>query len=129
MKAIAIAKLIIELHFIILATKGTKNFLDKHFIKSILTYKVHEGNPNIVDKMEAGEVNLVFNTTQGVNAISDSRMIRSTALDLKIPYYTTLAGISAATGAMKQSLHENMSPAHPKYQRYLMTQDFVDGYY
>ncbi len=105
-KAIAIAKLIVELHFMILATKGTKKFLDKHLIQSILTHKVHEGTPNIVDKMKAGEVNLVFNTTQGVNSINDSRMIRSTALDLKIPYYTTLAGISAVAGAMKQSLHE-----------------------
>ena len=104
--AIAIAKLITELNFIILATIGTKNFLDKHFIKSKLVNKVHEDTPNIVDKMKAGEINLVFNTTQGVNAINDSKMIRSTALDLKIPYYTTLAGISAATGAMKQNLHE-----------------------
>ena len=104
--AIAIAKLITELNFIILATIGTKNFLDKHFIKSKLVNKVHEDTPNIVDKMKAGEINLVFNTTQGVNAINDSKMIRSTALDLKIPYYTTLAGISAATGAMKQNLHK-----------------------
>ena len=101
-EAIEIAKTIIDLGFTILATKGTREFLGKNMIRSELTCKVYEDNPNIIDAINNGMVNLVFNTTEGIKAISDSKEIRAKALNLKIPYYTTLAGISAAVQAMKQ---------------------------
>ena len=103
-EAIEIAKTIIDLGFTILATKGTREFLGKNMIRSELTRKVYEDNPNIIDAINNGMVNLVFNTTEGIKAISDSKEIRAKALNLKIPYYTTLAGISAAVQAMKQDL-------------------------
>ena len=103
-EAIEIAKTIIDLGFTILATKGTREFLEKNMIRSELTCKVYEDNPNIIDAINNGMVNLVFNTTEGIKAISDSKEIRAKALYLKIPYYTTLAGISAAVQAMKQDL-------------------------
>jgi carbamoyl-phosphate synthase large subunit len=46
-------------------------------------------------------VQLVFNTTEGVKALADSKDIRRTALLHHIPYYTTLAGALAATQAIK----------------------------
>ncbi len=101
-EAIEIAKTIIDLGFTILATKGTREFLGKNMIKSELACKVYEDKPNIIDAINNGMVNLVFNTTEGIKAISDSKEIRAKALNLKIPYYTTLAGISAAVQAMKQ---------------------------
>jgi carbamoyl-phosphate synthase large subunit len=58
---------------------------------------VLEGRPHIVDAMKNGEVQLVFNTTEGAQALQDSRSLRRTALIHKIPYYTTLAGAVAAT--------------------------------
>jgi carbamoyl-phosphate synthase large subunit len=58
--------------------------------------KVLEGRPNIVDKMKNGEVQLVFNTTEGRQSLQDSFSIRRTALMMKIPYYTTAAGALAA---------------------------------
>ena len=103
-EAIDIAKTIIDLGFTILATKGTREFLGKNMIRSELTCKVYEDNPNIIDAINNGMVHLVFNTTEGIKAISDSKEIRAKALNLKIPYYTTLAGISAAVQAMKQDL-------------------------
>ena len=51
-----------------------------------------EGRPHIVDQMLSGEVQLVFNTTEGAQAIADSFSLRRTALTLNIPYYTTVAG-------------------------------------
>ena len=60
-----------------------------------------EGRPHIVDLMKNGEVQLVFNTTEGAKALSDSKDIRRTALLYHIPYYTTLAGALAATQAIK----------------------------
>jgi carbamoyl-phosphate synthase large subunit len=62
--------------------------------------KVYEGRPHIVDAMKDGTVDLVFNTTEGAQALKDSLSIRRTALMQKIPYYTTLAGSAAAVAAI-----------------------------
>jgi carbamoyl-phosphate synthase large subunit len=57
---------------------------------------VLEGRPHIVDAMKNGQVQLVINTTEGAQALRDSRDLRRTALLNKIPYYTTIAGAIAA---------------------------------
>jgi carbamoyl-phosphate synthase large subunit len=62
--------------------------------------KVLEGRPNIVDAMKNGEVQLVFNTTEGKQALLDSFSLRRTALMMKMPYYTTTAGALAAAQAI-----------------------------
>jgi len=62
---------------------------------------VLEGRPHIVDAMKNGEVHLVFNTTEGVRALSDSASIRRTSLLYHIPYYTTVTGALAVTQAIK----------------------------
>ncbi len=90
-----------ELGFRILATRGTKRALDAHGIKCEAVNKVLDGRPHIVDLMKNGEVHLVFNTTEGVKALADSKDIRRTALLHHIPYYTTSAGALAATQAIK----------------------------
>ena len=63
--------------------------------------KVLEGRPHIVDAMISGDVQLVFNTTEGAQAIADSFSLRRTALTHKIPYYTTMAGALAAAEAIR----------------------------
>jgi len=62
--------------------------------------KVREGRPHVVDRMLSGGVQLVFNTTEGSQAISDSFSLRRTALTNGIPYYTTVAGARAAVQAI-----------------------------
>ena len=62
-----------------------------------------EGRPHIVDAMKNGEVQLVFNTTEGRQSLADSFSIRRTALMMKIPYYTTAAGALAAAQAIARS--------------------------
>ena len=62
--------------------------------------KVLEGRPHIVDAMKNGEVQLVFNTTEGKQSIADSFEIRRSALMDKIPYFTTAAGSLAAARAI-----------------------------
>jgi carbamoyl-phosphate synthase large subunit len=49
-----------------------------------------------VDAIKNGEVQLVINTTEGAQALADSRSLRREALLHKVPYFTTLAGASAA---------------------------------
>ncbi|WP_395172587.1 carbamoyl-phosphate synthase large subunit [Roseibium alexandrii] len=85
--------------FKIIATAGTQTFLKEQGIKAEKINKVMEGRPHIVDAVKNAEVQLVFNTTEGVQAIADSRSMRRAALLNKVPYYTTLAGsIAAAKG-------------------------------
>jgi len=70
--------------------------------------KVLEGRPHIVDRIKNGGVQLVFNTTDGVAALSDSRSLRRAALLHKVPYYTTLAGAVAAAKGIKAHLEGDL---------------------
>ena len=63
-----------------------------------------EGRPHIVDAIKNGEVQLVFNTTEGAQALADSRSLRRAALLHKVPYYTTLSGAVAAAQGIKAYL-------------------------
>ncbi len=95
------AKILVTLGFDLIATRGTRDFLARHRIPAKAINKVYEGRPDIVDAMKDGKVQLVFNTTEGTQSISDSRGIRSVALYDRIPYYTTAAGARAAAMAMR----------------------------
>ena len=75
--------------FRIIATRGTKRHLDAHGIACEQVNKVLEGRPHIVDAIKNGEVEIVFNTTEGAKALADSFSIRRSALLYHIPYYTT----------------------------------------
>jgi carbamoyl-phosphate synthase large subunit len=82
--------------FNLLATRGTAATLEQAGLKVEIVNKVLEGRPHIVDRMLSGEVQLVFNTTEGAREIADSFMLRRTALANNIPYYTTVAGARAS---------------------------------
>jgi carbamoyl-phosphate synthase large subunit len=81
--------------FKIIATSGTQRFLEADGIACTKINKVLEGRPHIVDAIKNGEVQLVFNTTEGAGALSDSRSLRRAALLHRVPYYTTVAGAIA----------------------------------
>jgi len=87
--------------FVIVATKGTAAWLAGQGVASEAVAKVYEGRPNIVDRLKNDEIALVMNTTDGTQAVSDSRDIRRVALMDKIPYFTTAAASIAAVAAMK----------------------------
>ncbi|MDR3373944.1 MAG: carbamoyl-phosphate synthase large subunit [Ancalomicrobiaceae bacterium] len=87
------------LGFKVIGTGGTIRFLQENGIPAQKINKVLEGRPHIVDAIKNGEVQLVFNTTEGAQALADSRSLRRAALMHRVPYYTTLAGaIAAAEG-------------------------------
>jgi len=86
--------------FEVVATRGTAQFLAKKGIEVKTINKVLEGNPHVVDSMIDGNIQLVFNTTEGAQAIEDSFSLRRTALMREIPYYTTRAGAHAAVRAI-----------------------------
>ncbi|MGR3502733.1 carbamoyl-phosphate synthase large subunit [Pseudaestuariivita sp.] len=95
------ARTLSGLGFTIVATRGSAAFLEKHGLTCEVVNKVYEGRPDITDQMKDGRIALVVNTTEGIQAVEDSRSIRSIALYDKIPYYTTAAGAHAAAMAMQ----------------------------
>ena len=93
---VAPARELAAIGFKIIATSGTASYLEAQGVACRTINKVLEGRPHIVDAMKNGDVQLVFNTTEGAQAVRDSFDLRRTALLHKIPYYTTVAGAQAA---------------------------------
>ncbi|HET9229715.1 MAG TPA: carbamoyl-phosphate synthase large subunit, partial [Vitreimonas sp.] len=99
---VPVAKDLMELGFRIMATGGTAAYLKEQGVPVERVNKVAEGRPHIVDIMKNGEVQLVFNTTEGAQSYRDSYSIRRTALTQSIPYYTTVSGARAAIQAIRR---------------------------
>jgi len=92
---------LVEMGFALKATSGTQRFLAEHGVACDRINKVLEGRPHVVDAIKNGGIQLVINTTEGAQALQDSRSLRRAALLHKVPYYTTLAGAIAAGEGIK----------------------------
>ena len=92
---------LIDQGFSVIATGGTQAYLAEQGLPVERVNKVAQGQPHIVDRMIDGEIALVFNTTEGWQSLIDSKSIRATALEMKIPYYTTAAASVAAARAIR----------------------------
>ena len=98
----AVARALSELGFGLVATRGTAAVLEAQGIPVRVVYKVKEGRPHIVDMIKNREVVLVINTTEArKSVIADSRLIRVSALQARVPYYTTISGARAAVSGLK----------------------------
>jgi carbamoyl-phosphate synthase large subunit len=98
---VQIARDLAAIGFRIVATGGTADYLTNAGVTVERVNKVAEGRPHIVDAMKNGEVQLVFNTTEGAQSYRDSYSVRRTALTQNIPYYTTVSGARAAVQAIR----------------------------
>ncbi|MBO9579968.1 MAG: carbamoyl-phosphate synthase large subunit [Sphingobium sp.] len=94
------ARKIVDLGFKIVATGGTARYLQEQGLPVEEVKKVAEGRPHIVDRIMDGAVDLIFNTTEGWQSLKDSKAIRTSALRLKVPSFTTAAGSVAAVDAI-----------------------------
>ncbi len=95
------AEILTGLGLTIVATGGTAAWLRQNGIDCDRINKVYEGRPNVVDLLKNGDISLVMNTTEGAQAVEDSRDIRAVALVDGIPYFTTAAASHAAAMAMR----------------------------
>jgi carbamoyl-phosphate synthase large subunit len=91
----------VELGFAIIATGGTAAHLQARGLPVEVVNKVAQGRPHIVDRLLDGNVDLVFNTTEGWQSLKDSHSIRATALGKKVPYFTTAAASLAAARSIE----------------------------
>jgi len=99
---VPVARELLKLGFRLLATRGTAGVLAAHGIAVSVVNKVVEGRPHIVDMIKNGEVSLVVNTVEEKrSAVSDSRSIRTSAVQRRVTYYTTVAGARAACEGMR----------------------------
>jgi len=103
------ARMLKELGFKIVATKGTKMFLEKHGIESQVIAKMFEGRPNILDAIHNKEIHLIINTPIGKSAATDDSYIRKAAIKYKIPYITTTTAAIAAAEGIKSYLENRGS--------------------
>jgi carbamoyl-phosphate synthase large subunit len=80
----------------LVATHGTAAFLRQHGLRVESINKVQEGSPHVVDAIRSGRIVMLINTPKGTGAHQDSFPIRRTALESRVPYFTTIAGAEAA---------------------------------
>ncbi len=95
------AQVLVAQGFTLVATRGTQSWLAEQGVPCDVVNKVYEGRPDVVDMLKDGQVQLLMNTTEGAQAVEDSKAIRSIALYDKIPYFTTAAASHAAALAIK----------------------------
>jgi len=111
-----------DLGFRVLATGGTAGAIRRMGVPVERIKKLSEGSPNVVERIEAGEVDLVINTPTGSGARADGHEIRRAAVGRGIPCITTMSGASAAQRAIRarragdpgvislQELHSHLAP-------------------
>ena len=88
-----------KLGFNLIATPGTARAVDGVEIEEIS--KISQDSPNVSDKILSKEVDLIINTPSGKLSAADGYKIRRLAIELGIPYVTTLAGARAALNAIE----------------------------
>ncbi len=87
--------------FTILATGGTWRFLSGQGVRAQRVNKVREGSPHILERLQQGDVTVVFNTTVGAASAADSKSLRRASLMQGLAYFTTVAAADAAARAIE----------------------------
>ncbi len=106
----------------LLGTKGTADSLSEHGIEMGIVKKVHDGSPNVIDMMRRYEVALVINTPKDKQAREDSSRIRRAAVDVKVPYITTIqAAIAASNAIVSMKKGEGAVKSINEYHREMMS--------
>ncbi|MFK7866300.1 MAG: carbamoyl-phosphate synthase large subunit [Alphaproteobacteria bacterium] len=90
------------------ASQGTGDALIEAGLEVKIYNKVYEMHPHIGDAMINGEIAIMFNTTSGAKSQENSAQMRQEALRRSVPYYTTLSGIKALTGALSAHIKDGL---------------------
>jgi carbamoyl-phosphate synthase large subunit len=125
--ALILAPKLMKLGYELIATKGTAAFLTSKEVPCQVVNKVREGSPHVVDLLKSGEIAMVINTPERMGTFLDSKSIRLTAHDLKVPSFTTMAAAMAAVEAMEvikhtkrfgvKAIQDYLASLNPDYQR------------
>jgi len=99
-EVVVLAQQLRDLGFNLLATSGTASRIEEAGIPVTRVKKIAEGNPNLLDYLKNGEVQLILNTPNGKGARTDEGKIRAAAVQAGVPCITTVSAAEAAAGAM-----------------------------
>ena len=94
-------RILVDLGFRPIATRGTAEFLDASDIQCEVVRKVYEGKPNIVARILDRQIDVIMNTSDGRQSVRDSQSLRSVALSEGVPYFTTARAAYAASLAIQ----------------------------
>ncbi|MBP6021466.1 MAG: carbamoyl-phosphate synthase large subunit, partial [Candidatus Methanomethylophilaceae archaeon] len=102
-RVLPVAKDLKEMGFQIYATKGTSTYLRENGVDTMTVFKIDDNmSPNAIGLMRASKINLIINTpSQKSGAVRDGHKMRRLAVELEIPFLTTVQGAAAAVGAIK----------------------------
>jgi carbamoyl-phosphate synthase large subunit len=100
-RIVPLVEILLECGYRVVATKGTRDYLLSSGIEVDLARKVTEGRPHIVDMLKNSQIQMVINTPIGRRAAKDSQYIRRSAIEHRIPYFTTVEGAKMAVLALK----------------------------
>jgi len=107
---VPIAKKIKELGFKIYATEATGGLLDDYGISNEKIKKLHEGRPNLVDAIKNGDIHLIINTPAGRSSKYDDSYIRTTAIQCRVPYITSVAAAEASVEGIEAVKKHKLLP-------------------
>ena len=110
-RVLPIARDLKEIGFQIYATKGTSTYLRENGVDTMTVFKIDDNmSPNAIGLMRANKINLIINTpSQKSGAVRDGHKMRRLAVELEIPFMTTVQGAAAAVGAIKIAKGMNLS--------------------
>jgi carbamoyl-phosphate synthase large subunit len=118
--AVKLARDLERMGFRILATRGTADFCARVGIQAEPINKVSQGSPHIVDKVRAGEVDLIITTPLGAEAHDDGIKLRTTAVHYGVPLITTLSAAQAAVNGIR-ALREHALTVRGLQEHYRLT--------
>lgn len=120
-QVVQVAKNFQSLGYGLCATRGTAAFLAEHGINVQVVNKVTEGRPHIVDTIKNGEIALVVNTVSNlIQSVQDSHSIRRSALNMRVPLFTTIAGALAMSEGVSQLSNTQVYSMQNLHQRMQM---------
>jgi carbamoyl-phosphate synthase large subunit len=118
-----IARGLSTMGFELVATSGTARHIQNLGIPCAVVNKVAQGSPHVVDLMRESKIAMVINTPDALGT-ADSFSIRRTALEMRLPFFTTMAGAHAAVEGIEALKHERFEaralqdyhnePEHPR---------------
>jgi len=105
---VPIARRLIELGFSLFATRGTARVLSENGVDCTPVFKISEGRPHVLDKIQNGEIQWIVNTSLGTRTTEDAYTIRRAALNYHLPYTTTIAGAESMIRAIDTMQKESL---------------------
>ncbi len=106
---VGLARRLAAMGYRLMATEGTARRLESAGIQVQHVNKLQEGQPNLLDYLLDGAIQLIMNTPSGKGARTDEGRIRSAAVARGVPCITTIQAADAAVRAMEALRSEEIT--------------------